>query len=98
LRRSTAGPQWTIGADGTIGALGKCLDVTKSGTTNSAKVHLYDCNGINTQKWAPSACNDLVSPWADKCLDVTGVNSADGTLLRIWECTRASNQKWSIPA
>ena len=32
----TAAQQWTVGTDGTIRALGKCLDVTGNGTADGA--------------------------------------------------------------
>ena len=45
--RSSCGPatapprsSWTVGADGTLRALGKCLDVAGAGTANGTKVQL----------------------------------------------------------
>jgi glucosylceramidase len=93
----SAAQRWSVGADGTIRALGKCLDVAASSTANGAKIQLYDCNGTGAQQWTYTAGRDLVNPQASKCLDVTGNNSADGTRLQIWDCTGAANQKWTVP-
>src|SRR5262249_13986858 len=90
--------QWNISSDGTIRALGKCLDVTAAATTNGAKVQLYDCNGTGAQQWTVSAAHDIVNTAADKCLDATGNSSADGTRLQIWTCTGTANQKWTAPS
>ena len=47
----TAAQRWTIGADGTIRALGKCMDVSGGSTANGARVQLWDCNGTGAQRW-----------------------------------------------
>ncbi|MFI5895850.1 ricin-type beta-trefoil lectin domain protein [Actinoplanes sp. NPDC051513] len=87
---------WTVGADGTVRALGKCLDVAGASSANGTKVQLYDCNGTAAQQWAPNADGTLRS--LGKCLDATGPSSADGTRLQIWDCFAAANQKWTLPA
>ncbi|MGC4945575.1 lectin [Streptomyces sp. DT224] len=92
----TAAQKWTVGADGTIRALGKCLDVASGGTADGTPVQLWDCNGSAAQKWAVSGARDIVNPQANKCLDVTGNNAANGTRLQIWTCTGAANQKWTV--
>jgi len=87
---------WTVGADGTVRALGKCLDVSGASSANGTKVQLYDCNGTAAQQWAPNADGTLRS--LGKCLDATGPSSADGTRLQIWDCAASANQKWILPA
>lgn len=47
----TTAQQWTVGTDGTLRALGKCMDLTAAGTANGTKVQLYDCNGTGAQVW-----------------------------------------------
>ena len=89
--------QWTVAADGSLQALGKCLDVTSAGTADGTKVQLWDCNGSAAQRWTYTAGRDLVNPNANKCLDVTGNTSADATRLQIWTCTGGANQKWTVP-
>ncbi len=85
-------------ADGTVRALGKCLDVTGNSTADGAKLQLWDCTGGANQKWTVSTARDLVDPQANKCADVTGNTSANGTPIQIWTCTGAANQKWTAPA
>ncbi|GGQ06501.1 hypothetical protein GCM10010266_32490 [Streptomyces griseomycini] len=95
-RRLTAARRWTAGGDGTIRALGKCLDVTSGGTADGTPVQLWDCNGAAARQWVVTAARDIVNPRADKCLDVTGNSPADGTRLQIWTCTGGANQKWTV--
>ncbi|HEY2673747.1 MAG TPA: ricin-type beta-trefoil lectin domain protein, partial [Rugosimonospora sp.] len=88
--------QWTVGTDGTIRALGKCLDVAAAGTANGTKVQIYDCNGTAAQQWQHSG-TQLINTGSGKCLDATGPSSADGTPLQIWTCTGGANQQWNTP-
>jgi hypothetical protein len=88
---------WTVGTDGTIRALGKCLDVASGSTADGAKVQIWDCNGTGAQQWVANAAKDIVNPQSGKCLDATGPSSADGTPLQIWSCGGGANQKWTVP-
>ena len=92
----TAAQSWTVGADGTVKALGKCLDVAAANPANGTKVQIYDCNGTAAQQWTPGTGGILTS--LGKCLDATGPSSADGTKLQIWDCAGGANQKWNLPA
>ncbi|MFE9680097.1 RICIN domain-containing protein [Streptomyces sp. NPDC006285] len=92
----TAAQQWTVGADGTIRALGKCLDAAGGGTADGTPVQLWDCANVPAQRWTVSGARDIVNPQANKCLDVTGNNSANGSRLQLWTCTGAANQKWTV--
>jgi glucosylceramidase len=47
--------QWTLGTDGTVRGLGKCLDVKDNGTADGAQVQLLDCFGGANQKWTVPA-------------------------------------------
>lgn len=105
-RRPDAGPtarlhrrsaqRWTVGADGTVRALGKCLDVAGGSAADGAVVQLYACNGTNAQKWTYTAAHDLTNVGANKCLDAKGNSSADGTRLQLWTCGGGANQKWTV--
>lgn len=99
LHNCTGNPaqQWTVGADGTIRALGKCLDVEGAGTADGTRVQLYDCNSTGAQQWKYTSGQDLVNVPSNKCLDATNNSSADGTPLEIWTCTGGANQKWTLP-
>src|SRR5262249_20786784 len=91
-----AAQNWTVGGDGTIRALGKCMDVKYSGTDDGTPVQMYDCNNSNAQQWVVTGAHDIVNPHANKCLDAAGVSSANGTKLQLWTCTGNVNQKWSV--
>ncbi|MGW3594939.1 ricin-type beta-trefoil lectin domain protein, partial [Streptomyces sp. NPDC005167] len=93
----SAAQRWTVAADGSIQALGSCLDVTSASTANGAKVQLYTCNGSSAQRWTyNSSTGDVVNTAADKCLDITDQSTANGARAQIWTCTGAANQKWHL--
>jgi type 1 glutamine amidotransferase len=87
--------QWTVGSDGTLRSLGKCMTV--NGTANGSPVQLWSCNGGNGQRWTPGANGSLVNPQSGRCLDANGGSSANGTQLIIWDCHGATNQRWTLP-
>ena len=95
----TSAQQWTVQSDGTIRALGKCLDVAggTTATANGTLIQLWDCNGQSNQKWSASG-SELVSASSGRCLDDTGGNTADGTQLQIWDCSGNANQTWHLPS
>ncbi|GAA3107622.1 chitinase [Kribbella aluminosa] len=94
----TGAQQWSRSSDGTLRALGKCLDVSGGSVANGARVQLWTCNGSAAQQWTYTSGRDLVNPQANKCLDVTGNNPANSTPVQLWSCTGAANQKWNVPA
>ena len=83
----TTAQSWTVPGDGTLRALGKCLDVQAAGTANGTLVQIYDCNGTGAQVWQPQANGSLVNPASGKCLDDTGMSTTPGTQAQIWTCT-----------
>ncbi|MEV7042717.1 family 16 glycosylhydrolase [Amycolatopsis sp. NPDC051061] len=93
----TGAQGWTVGADGTLRALGRCLDVKSSGNADGTLVQLFDCNGTAAQQWVVTPTHDIVNPQANKCLDASGWATANGTRLQIWTCTGGANQKWNAP-
>ncbi|MHC3430443.1 ricin-type beta-trefoil lectin domain protein, partial [Streptomyces sp. DT18] len=74
----TSAQAWSVGGDGTLRVLGKCLDVPSGSTANGAKLQLWDCNGSGAQQWTVTAAKDLVNPQADKCADVQDKSTANG--------------------
>ncbi|MCS7478469.1 glycosyl hydrolase [Umezawaea endophytica] len=89
--------QWTVGADGTIRALGQCLDVNGGTNANGTRVQLWTCVAGNThQRWTANG-STLVNPETGRCLDATGQSSADRTPLQIWACNGQTNQNWTLP-
>ncbi|WP_020524937.1 carbohydrate-binding protein [Catelliglobosispora koreensis] len=87
--------QWTVGTDGTLRSLSKCM--TAIGTGDGALVQLSACNGGGGQVWNAGANSSLVNPASGKCLDANGGSSADGTQLIIWACHGGTNQRWTLP-
>ncbi|WP_194904330.1 ricin-type beta-trefoil lectin domain protein [Catenulispora rubra] len=92
----TAAQSWTVHLDGTLQALGKCLDVRGGATGDATPVQVYACNGTGAQQWAPQANGELVNPPSGKCLDDTA-SGGSGTQLIIYTCHGGTNQKWVLP-
>ncbi|WP_326566457.1 ricin-type beta-trefoil lectin domain protein [Amycolatopsis rhabdoformis] len=90
----TNAQNWTVGSDGTIRALGKCLDA--AGTANGTKAQIWDCTGGAVQRWTRNSTGNLVNAASSKCLDATDNSSANGTRLQIWTCAATANQKWTV--
>jgi len=89
-----AAQQWSARDDGSVSALGRCLDA--AGTANGAAVQVFDCDGTAAQRWTADA-GRLVNAGSQRCLDATGVSSADGTRLQLWSCSTGANQQWALP-
>jgi hypothetical protein len=94
---ATAAQQWTVSPDGSVRALGKCLDVTAAATTNGTLIQLWDCNGTGAQVWRAQANATLVNPQSGRCLDDPAGNTTNGTQLVIWDCNAGPNQQWNCP-
>jgi hypothetical protein len=78
--------QWTLNTDGTIRALGRCLDLDGNGTANGTHLELYDCNGVGGQQWVPQANGSLKNPQSGRCLDDPSGNTANATALQLYDC------------
>ncbi|MED7947700.1 ricin-type beta-trefoil lectin domain protein [Kitasatospora sp. NPDC058201] len=92
---TTPNQTWTVGNDGTVRALGKCLDVTGGGTVNGTPVQLYPCNGTGAQVWRQNA-KGLQNPQSGLCLADPAASTTNGTQLILWTCG-ASGQDWRHP-
>ncbi|HEX4385481.1 MAG TPA: glycoside hydrolase family 3 C-terminal domain-containing protein, partial [Myxococcales bacterium] len=57
---STDAQRWKRGANGSLQALGKCMDAAES-------LHLFDCNGSETQRWSAGPDGTIAN--SGKCLD-----------------------------
>ncbi|WP_158679285.1 DUF5010 domain-containing protein [Streptomyces sp. Tu 6176] len=95
---SAASQSWTVAADGTLRAQGKCMTVAGGATANGAAVQSSSCSGAASQKWQAQANGTLVGTQSGKCLDATGPSSANGTKLQIWACAASDNQIWGVPS
>ncbi|MFB7294051.1 ricin-type beta-trefoil lectin domain protein [Actinacidiphila glaucinigra] len=87
--------KWDFRSDGTVRALGMCMDLAGAGTGNGTPIQLARCNGGWAQQISLNSAYDLVNHHADKCIDVVDKGTANGTKLQLWTCYGTSNQKWS---
>ncbi|WP_406079050.1 family 16 glycosylhydrolase [Micromonospora sp. NBC_00858] len=90
----TAAQAWNMPGDGTIQALGKCMDLVDGSTTNGTDVKLATCNGSMTQQFLLNEAGDLANLRSGKCADVRDRVNADGALPQIWRRIGGANQKW----
>lgn len=93
------GQQWTAGADGTLRAFGKCMDLDGAGmaTANGTKVQLWDCDGSSGQQWMPRSDGSILNPQAGRCLDLPAGNLTPGTDLSVYDCNGLWPQQWRVP-
>jgi DNA-directed RNA polymerase specialized sigma24 family protein len=89
------GQQWTIGADGSVRALGRCLTAPQPGT--DATVQLRPCTSEPPQQWNPQIDGTLISVSTNRCLELPGSETDTFTLLDMASCSGAANQQWKLP-
>ena len=92
-----ADQRWSIGGDGTIRTMGKCMDVDGYGTTNFSKIHLWDCHGGANQQWQVRADGSILNPVSGRCLDDNAGNTANGQQLQLYDCNGQWPQTWQVP-
>ncbi|WP_326823149.1 RICIN domain-containing protein [Streptosporangium sp. NBC_01756] len=98
LQRNARAAVNPVSSDGSIRALGRCLDVSQSAKANGSKVQLWDCNGTGAQRWWPkSGETTLVNSPSGRCLDMPGANPANGIQLQIYDCNASAAQAWRLP-
>ncbi|MFJ3233520.1 ricin-type beta-trefoil lectin domain protein [Streptomyces sp. NPDC086787] len=86
---------WSVGTDGTVRALGKCLDVKGGATAGGTPVDLTSCNGGAGQQWRTQSGGALVNPASGRCLDDPSGSQTAGTQLDIADCSGAAGQRWT---
>ncbi|SES27256.1 ricin-type beta-trefoil lectin domain protein [Lentzea albida] len=91
---SSAHNWWSTG-DGTLRALGSCLDIQS--TANAALTVLAGCRGDGGQIWSARHDGTIVNPMSNRCLDVFGALPDDGTQIIIGDCHGGPNQRWATP-
>src|SRR5262249_32904026 len=77
--------------DGTIRALGRCLDVANGALTNGTTVRVHHCNNAPAQQWALLPGGSLVNTHSGKCLDP----GTSGSALTIQTCAGTPQQRWT---
>lgn len=83
---------WNALPNGTLQALGKCLDAV--GTANGSRLGIWDCNGGSNQQWQ-TYNGGYRNPASGRCLDVPGSSTTDGTQVVLWDCNGGANQRWT---
>lgn len=92
----SANQKWEFQGDGTVRALGLCMDVANGSRDDGAPIQLARCSGNPAQQFVLSGAGDLVNPQADKCVDADAHGTDNGTRLLLWTCTGLPNQKWRV--
>jgi hypothetical protein len=82
---------WSAERDGTIQALGKCLNVA------GGRVEINECDGTGDQSWQ-IASGVIVNVGSGRCLAPLGGDSADRTPTVVTRCSGADSQSWSLRA
>lgn len=80
------------------GRSGKCLDFPGSAPVNGSPAVIYDCAGVDWQKWQYNPATGLLRNKAnpDFCLDNKGERYAGGG-VHLWQCVEGSaNQQWDF--
>ncbi|WP_329411914.1 ricin-type beta-trefoil lectin domain protein [Streptomyces sp. NBC_00704] len=90
----SANQKWVFRSDGTVRALGLCMDVAWGSKDDGAVIQVANCSGNPAQQWVLSEHGDLVNPQADKCIDAKDGGTGNGTKLQLWTCSGTPNQKW----
>ena len=85
----------TVGADGTLRSVDKCLTADGTATDRGVPVVLAVCAGTADQIWQPAADGTLRNPSSGHCL--TAPTAVLGAQLRLAACTGAIGQQWTLP-
>jgi Protein kinase domain/Ricin-type beta-trefoil lectin domain len=86
---NTAAQLWTVGADGTLRVVSRCLQGGTGGT-----VRIWSCDGTTSEQWQLRVGGGLVNVATGTCLDSTGGLGAKPTLRA---CTGSARQRWKLP-
>ena len=72
----------------------RCLDVPNFSHADRVRPQLYDCNGLDNQRWKYTAKKEL-RVYGNKCLDAAARGKGNGTRI-ILGCTGRANQRWTL--
>jgi Ricin-type beta-trefoil lectin domain len=82
--------RWTAYTDGTIQAVGLCMDVANAVTADFTPVQVARCSGNAAQQFVLQG-DHLRSTYASKCVNID-INST----IVIYRCVNQSNQVWKV--
>ncbi|MFD4640317.1 ricin-type beta-trefoil lectin domain protein [Lentzea sp. NPDC058436] len=93
----SAAQNWWTPGNGTLFALGQCLDIQHTGNGALTNLAGASCRGDSGQIWSARYDGTIVNPLANRCLDVFGALPDDGTQIVIGDCHQGLNQRWATP-
>ncbi len=91
LCNDTAAQLWTVGADGTLRVVSRCL---RAPASTGGTVRIWTCDGSPAEQWQLRPGGGLINVATGTCLDSAGGLSAKPTLRA---CTGAARQRWKLP-
>ncbi|MFF0516476.1 ricin-type beta-trefoil lectin domain protein [Streptomyces sp. NPDC004250] len=65
----TGAQQWYVGHQGSIEALGKCLEVPDGATVDGTLLQIWDCDGGANQRFTFTGTGEIVAQSISKCLE-----------------------------
>ncbi|MGF1426309.1 ricin-type beta-trefoil lectin domain protein [Kitasatospora sp. LaBMicrA B282] len=86
--------KWSLGADGAVHILGKCLD--GSAGTAGTKLQIWDCNSTSPQHFSPGPNGSLVFNGTNLCVDLPNGDTTDGNQLQLYGCNATGSQNWTL--
>jgi Ricin-type beta-trefoil lectin domain len=87
----STGQAWTLATDGTVRALGQCMQ------PDGGLVWLRNCDGDAAQQWRAGAALSLVNSASANCLGDPEAGISGGTPQRTAPCDRSDAQRWTLP-
>ncbi|MEU0881861.1 glycoside hydrolase family 3 C-terminal domain-containing protein [Lentzea sp. NPDC005914] len=85
-----------VAADGTLRALGKCLEAKDGLVEPGTPIQLWQCNGTPAQKWRVQG-STFINVKSGRCLEPKDGKATDLTPLQLWDCNGTAAQNWRIP-
>lgn len=71
----------------------RCVTLAHFNVGDGASVHMYDCNGATTQRWARNG-SELQSSFSTKCLELPFGNADNGASVSVFSCSGLPQQSW----
>jgi serine/threonine-protein kinase len=87
----TAAQLWTVGADGTVRVVSRCL---RAPSGAGGPVRIWSCDGSAAQRWQRRAGGGLVNVATGLCLSGSAEPNARPTLRA---CNGSASQRWKLP-
>jgi len=87
----TAAQLWTVGADGTLRVVSRCL---RAPTGAGGAVRIWTCDGSAAQRWQRRAGGGLVNVATGLCLSGSASPNARPTVRA---CNGSASQRWKLP-